>query len=225
MRLIEKMLSKRNMELAIKKVKSNKGAPGVDNMMVEEIDKYFEIHGEEIITAIMNMKYKPKPVRRVYIPKADGKQRPLGIPTVTDRVIQQSLAQILSEIYEPHFSENSYGFRPNRSAHNAMEQVLEYLNEGYEWVIDMDIEKYFDTVHHDKLISILREHVNEREILHLIRTFLKAGVMEDGLVSPNEAGVPQGGPLSPVLSNIYLDKLDKELEERGLRFVRYADDG
>lgn len=225
MRLIEKMLSKRNMELAIKKVKSNKGAPGVDNMMVEEIDKYFEIHGEEIITAIMNMKYKPKPVRRVYIPKADGKQRPLGIPTVTDRVIQQALAQILSEIYEPHFSENSYGFRSNRSAHNAMEQVLEYLNEGYEWVIDMDIEKYFDTVHHDKLISILREHVNEREILHLIRSFLKAGVMEDGLVSPNEAGVPQGGPLSPVLSNIYLDKLDKELEERGLRFVRYADDG
>ena len=224
MRLIEKMLSKENVELAMKKVKSNKGAPGVDKMMVDEIDEYFIMHGEEVTNTILNMKYKPKPVRRVYIPKTDGKQRPLGIPTVIDRVIQQALAQILSEIYEPHFSENSYGFRPNRSAHDAMEQVLEYLNEGYEWVTDMDIEKYFDTVHHDKLISILRERVNEREILFLIRSFLKAGVMEDGLISPNETGVPQGGPLSPILSNIYLDKLDKELEERGLRFVRYADD-
>ena len=202
MRLIEKMLSKENVELAMKKVKSNKGAPGVDKMMVDEIDEYFIMHGEEVTNTILNMKYKPKPVRRVYIPKTDGKQRPLGIPTVIDRVIQQALAQILSEIYEPHFSENSYGFRPNRSAHDAMEQVLEYLNEGYEWVIDMDIEKYFDTVHHDKLISILREHVNEKEILYLIRSFLKAGVMEDGLISPNETGVPQGGPLSPILSNI-----------------------
>lgn len=224
MRLIEEMLSKENVELAIKRVKSNKGAPGVDKMTVDEIDQYFVVHGEQVISEILNMKYKPKPVRRVYIPKADGKQRPLGIPTVIDRVVQQALAQILSKIYEPYFSENSYGFRPNRSAHEAMEQVLEYLNEGYEWVIDMDIEKYFDTVHHDKLISILREHVNEREVLYLIRSFLRAGVMEDGLISPNETGVPQGGPLSPILSNIYLDKFDKELEERGLRFVRYADD-
>lgn len=224
MRLIEEMLSKENVELAIKRVKSNKGAPGVDKMTVDEIDQYFVVHGEQVISEILNMKYKPKPVRRVYIPKADGKQRPLGIPTVIDRVVQQALAQILSKIYEPYFSENSYGFRPNRSAHDAMEQVLEYLNEGYEWVIDMDIEKYFDTVHHDKLISILREHVNEREVLYLIRSFLRAGVMEDGLISPNETGVPQGGPLSPILSNIYLDKFDKELEERGLRFVRYADD-
>lgn len=224
MRLIEKILSKENVEQAIRKVKSNKGAPGVDKMTVDEIDEYFKQNGKELIDSIQHMKYKPKPVRRVYIPKSDGNTRPLGIPTVIDRVIQQAMAQIVSEIYDPHFSENSYGFRPRRSAHDAMNKVLENLNEGYEWVIDMDIEKYFDTVNHDKLISILREHVNEREVLYLIRSFLKAGVMENGLTCPNESGVPQGGPLSPILSNIYLDELDKELEARGLRFVRYADD-
>lgn len=224
MRVIEEMLSKENLEKAIRKVKSNKGAPGIDKMTVNEIDEYFKLNGKEIISSIKNMKYKPKPVRRVYIPKSNGSTRPLGIPTVVDRVIQQAIAQIVSEIYEPYFSENSYGFRPNRSAHDAMNKVLENLNDGYEWVIDMDIEKYFDTVNHDKLISILREHVNEREVLYLIRSFLGAGVMENGLTSPNESGVPQGGPLSPILSNIYLDKFDKELEERGLRFVRYADD-
>ena len=220
MRLIEKILSKENVEQAIRKVKSNEGAPGVDKMTVDEIDEYFKMNGKELINSVLNMKYKPKPVRRVYIPKADGNTRPLGIPTVIDRVIQQAMEQILSEIYEPHFSESSYGFRPRRSAHDAMNKVLESLNEGYEWVIDMDIEKYFDTVNHDKLISILREHVNEREVLYLIRSFLKAGVMENGLTSPNESG----GPLSPILSNIYLDEFDKELEARGLRFVRYADD-
>ena len=141
-----------------------------------------------------------------------------------DRVIQQAVAQVLSRGYERYFSEHSYGFRPNRSQHMAIEKVLEYLNEGYEWVVDLDIEKYFDTVNHDKLISILRERINDAPTLHLIRSFLKAGVMEDGLVSPTEEGVPQGGPLSPVLSNVYLDKLDKELESRGLRFVRFADD-
>ncbi len=150
--------------------------------------------------------------------------RPLGIPTVVDRVIQQAIAQVLSRGYERYFSEFSYGFRPNRDCHMAIEKVLEYLNSGYEWVIDLDIEKYFDTVNHDKLISILRERINDACTLHLIRSFLKAGVMEDGLVSPTEWGVPQGGPLSPVLSNVYLDKLDKELEGRGLHFVRYADD-
>lgn len=224
MRMIEMILSKENVGRAIRKVKSNKGAPGIDEMTVEEIDEYFETKGEEIINSVRNMKYKPMPVRRVYIPKSNGSKRPLGIPVVIDRVIQQATAQILSEIYEPHFSNSSYGFRPNRSAHDAMRQVLENLNEGYEWVIDMDIEKYFDTVNHDKLISILRERVNEREVLYLIRSFLKAGIMEDGLISASESGVPQGGPLSPILSNIYLDKLDKELETRGLRFVRYADD-
>ena len=224
MKLIEKILSEENLNEAMKRVEANKGASGVDKMQVSELESYFKEHKEEIKTSIMEMKYKPQPVRRVYIPKPNGKKRPLGIPTVADRVIQQAVAQVLSQIYDSSFSENSYGFRPNRSAHDAIDKVLEYLNEGYEWVIDLDIEKYFDTVNHDKLISILREKVNDKTTLHLIRAFLRAGVMENGLVSPTEVGVPQGGPLSPILSNIYLDKFDKELEERGLKFSRYADD-
>ena len=224
MKLIERILSEENLNEAIKKVKANKGACGVDKMPVSELDEYFSKHREEIKTSIMEMRYKPQPVRRVYIPKANGKKRPLGIPTVVDRVIQQAIAQVLNQIYDKTFSDNSYGFRPNRSAHDAMFKALDYLNEGYEWVIDLDIEKYFDTVNHDKLISILREKVNDKTTLHLIRAFLRAGVMEKGLESPSETGVPQGGPLSPILSNIYLDKFDKELEERGLRFARYADD-
>lgn len=224
MKLIEKILSEENLNEAMKRVEANKGASGVDKMQVSELESYFKEHKEEIKTSIMEMKYKPQPVRRVYIPKPNGKKRPLGIPTVADRVIQQAIAQVLSQIYDASFSDNSYGFRPNRSAHDAIEKVLVYLNEGYEWVIDLDIEKYFDTVNHDKLISILREKVNDKTTLHLIRAFLRAGVMENGLVSPTEVGVPQGGPLSPILSNIYLDKFDKELEERGLKFSRYADD-
>lgn len=224
MKLIKEILSDENLNEAMKKVKINKGAPGIDRMPVSEIDEYFRVHKDEIKTSIMEMKYKPQAVRRVYIPKANGKKRPLGIPTVVDRVIQQAVAQKLSQIYDASFSENSYGFRENRSAHDAVEKALDYLNEGYEWVIDLDIEKYFDTVNHDKLISILREKVNDKTTLHLIRAFLRAGVMEKGLVSPTEIGVPQGGPLSPILSNIYLDKFDKELETRGLHFVRYADD-
>ena len=224
MELIEWILSERNLKAAIRSVKGNKGAAGIDEMTVEELDEYFQKHGEDIKAQIRGKKYKPQPVRRVYIPKANGKQRPLGIPTVVDRVIQQATAQVLSLGYERYFSQYSHGFRPHRSCHTAMEQALEYLNEGYEWVIDLDIEKYFDTVNHDKLVSILREHINDATTLHLIRAFLRAGVMENGLVSPSEKGVPQGGPLSPVLSNVYLDKLDKELEARGLHFVRYADD-
>ena len=224
MELIEKILSEENINEAIKRVKSNKGAPGVDKMTVNEIDEYFRVHKEEIKNSIMAMKYKPQPVRRVYIPKANGKKRPLGIPVVTDRVVQQMIAQQLNQIYEPTYSDHSYGFRTGRDCHGAIEEVLQYLNEGYEWVIDLDIEKYFDTVNHDKLISILREKDNDKTTLHLIRSFLRAGVMEDGLVSSTTVGVPQGGPLSPELSNIYLDKFDKELESRGLRFVRYADD-
>ncbi|ALJ23762.1 group II intron reverse transcriptase/maturase [Lactobacillus gallinarum] len=224
MELIERILSQNNLKEAIRRVKINKGAPGVDKRMVDELDSCFRKHQAEIKDTIMKMKYRPQAVRRVYIPKANGKKRPLGMPTVVDRVIQQAIEQVLMKIYDPHFSEHSYGFRPRRSAHDAIEEVLEYLNEGYQWVIDLDIEKYFDTVNHDKLISILRERANDKTTLHLIRSFLKAGVMEDGLVKPNKLGVPQGGPLSPILSNIYLDKMDQELEQRGLHFVRYADD-
>ena len=224
MELIEKILSEDSINEAIEKVVSNKGAAGVDSMTTAEVESYYFTHGFEIITQIKNKIYKPLPVRRVYIPKPNGKKRPLGIPAVKDRVIQQSLAQALSDIYEPHFSDYSYGFRKGRSQHDAMNKVLEYLNDGYEWVIDLDIKKYFDTVNHDKLVSILRERVKDDITLHLIRSILKSGIMEDGLVSPSEEGVPQGSPVSCVLSNIYLDKFDKELEARGLRFARFADD-
>lgn len=222
--LIERILDKVNFRLAIVKVKENKGAAGIDKMPVEVLDQYFNAHGNEIKEQIREKKYKPQPVRRVYIPKANGGKRPLGIPTAADRVVQQAVAQVLAKGYERYFSEHSYGFRPERNCQMAIEEVLGYLNEGYEWVIDLDIEKYFDTVNHDKLISILRERIKEDKTLHLIRSFLRAGIMEDGLTSPSIEGVPQGGPLSPVLSNVYLDKLDRELEARGLHFVRYADD-
>ena len=224
MELIDRILDDENIKAAIHAVKSNKGAAGIDKMTVDALEAYMAVHWGEIKQQIRAKQYKPQPVRRVYIPKANGKQRPLGIPTVVDRVIQQAVAQVLSLGYERYFSEHSYGFRPNRDCHKAVGKALEYLNEGCEWVVDLDIEKYFDTVNHDKLISILRERINDAPTLHLIRGFLKAGVMEEGIVSPTEEGVPQGGPLSPVLSNVYLDKLDRELESRGLRFVRYADD-
>ena len=224
MELIEKILSEENLQKAIRKVKKNKGAPGVDKMTVQEVDEWFNQYKEELISKILNKQYKPMPVKRVYIPKPNGKQRPLGIPTVVDRVIQQAMLQVLNEIYEPVFSEHSYGFRPKRSAHMAMEEVLGYLNDGYEWIVDLDIEKFFDTVNHDKLISILRERVNDSKTLHLIRAYLQAGVLDKGFISSTTVGTPQGGPISVILSNIYLDKFDKELESRNLRFARYADD-
>ncbi len=224
MKLMEKILSKKNLEMAIRKVKQNKGAPGVDKMTVYEIEDWFNQYKEEIISKIMNKQYRPMPVKRVYIPKPNGKQRPLGIPTVVDRVIQQAMLQVLTEIYEPIFSEHSFGFRPRRSAHMAMEEVLQYLNEGDKWIVDLDIEKFFDTVNHDKLISILRENVNDATTLHLIRAYLRAGVLDNGLIKSTTVGSPQEGPISVILSNIYLDKFDKEVESRNLRFVRYADD-
>lgn len=224
MKLMEVILQDENLEEAIKRVKSNKGVAGVDKMTVDEIDEYFKANKETIKKRILEKKYRPQPVKRVYIPKSNGKKRPLGIPTVVDRGIQQAITQVLSKIYDDTFSDNSFGFRPNRSAQDAIMRTLDYLNEGYEWVIDLDIEAYFDTVNHDKLISILRERVSDSATLHLIRKFLQAGIMEKGLVKANTIGMPQGGPLSPILSNIYLDKFDKELESRGLHFVRYADD-
>ena len=224
MKLMEKILSEENLQKAIRKVKQNKGAPGVDKMTVKEVEYWFKQYQDELISKIMNKQYRPMPVKRVYIPKPNGKQRPLGIPTVVDRVIQQAMAQVLNTIYEPIFSEHSFGFRPRRSAHMAMEEVLQYLNEGYEWIVDLDIEKFFDTVNHDKLISILRENVNDATTLHLIRAYLRAGVLDNGLIKSTTVGTPQGGPISVILSNIYLDKFDKELESRNLRFVRYADD-
>lgn len=224
MKLMEKILSEENLQKAIRKVKQNKGAPGVDKMTVKEVEYWFKQYQDELISKIMNKQYRPMPVKRVYIPKPNGKQRPLGIPTVVDRVIQQAMAQVLNTIYEPIFSEHSFGFRPRRSAHMAMEEVLQYLNEGYEWIVDLDIEKFFDTVNHDKIISILRENVNDATTLHLIRAYLRAGVLDNGLIKSTTVGAPQGGPISVILSNIYLDKFDKELESRNLRFVRYADD-
>ena len=224
MELIDVITSKENLNKAYKKVKANKGAGGVDGMEVEELGTYIRENKDIIIQSIRNRTYMPKPVRRVYIPKDNGKKRPLGIPTVLDRVIQQAIAQPIIEIYEAIFSEYSYGFRPGRSCHDAIKQALDYLNEGYEWVIDIDIEQFFDKVNHDKLIQILREQVNDSTTLNLIRKYLKAGMMENGLEQATVTGVPQGGPLSVVLSNVYLDKLDKELEQRGLRFTRYADD-
>lgn len=224
MELIDVITSKENLNRAYKKVVANKGAGRVDGMKVEELGTYIKENKDEIIRSVRSRTYVPKPVRRVYIPKGDGKMRPLGIPTVLDRVIQQAVAQPITDIYEGTFSEFSYGFRPGRSCHDAINQALKYLNEGYEWVIDIDIEQFFDKVNHDKLIQILREQVNDSTTLNLIRKYLKVGVMEKGLEKATMTGVPQGGPLSVVLSNVYLDKLDKELEQRGLRFTRYADD-
>lgn len=224
MELIEVITSKENLNRAYKKVVENRGAGGIDEMTVKELGDYIRENKDSIVSSLRNRTYMPKPVRRVYIPKSNGKKRPLGIPTVLDRTIQQAIAQPISDIYEKVFSEYSYGFRPNRSCHDAIKQALEYLNDGYEWVVDIDIEQFFDKVNHDKLIQILREQVNDSTTLNLIRKYLRAGVMENGLEKATKTGVPQGGPLSVILSNIYLDKLDKELEQRGLRFTRYADD-
>ena len=223
-RLMDEFLSIANLNAAYLKVKKNGGAPGIDGMTVEEALPYLQEHLEEIVRRITKGKYKPSPVKRVEIPKPDGGVRLLGVPTVVDRVIQQALVQVLTPIFEATFSENSYGFRPNRSAHQAILKAKEYYEEGYSHVVDLDLEKYFDTVNHDILMNMVMHEVKERPIIRLIRAFLKSGVMVNGVVISTEEGTPQGGNLSPLLSNIYLTRLDKILEERGHKFVRYADD-
>ena len=224
MELLEKVLDDKNLFEAYKQVYKNKGASGIDGVTVDELGHYMYLHKEEIKEQIRNRKYKPSPVRRVYIPKDNGDKRGLGIPTVVDRLIQQAIVQVLSPIYEQQFSETSYGFRPNRSCEMAIVKLLEYFNDGYTWVVDIDLQKFFDTVCHDKLISIIMKTIHDGELVSLIRKYLVSGVMENGVVSPTKVGTPQGGNLSPLLSNIMLNELDKELEKRGLRFTRYADD-
>lgn len=222
--LLEKILSRDNMNVAFKRVKANKGASGIDNMQVAELLQYLKENGNQLKEYIRNGKYNPKAVRRVEIPKTDGSKRKLGIPTVVDRVIQQAIVQQLNIIYEPIFSENSYGFRPNKSAHDAVLKAKEIMNNGYKWVVDLDLDKFFDTVNQDLLISIIRKTVNEDKVVSLIRKYLQAGVLVNGVFEKTEQGTPQGGNISPILSNIMLNELDKELEKRGLEFVRYADD-
>jgi len=223
-RLLEAILERENMRQALKRVTSNKGAPGIDGMSVGQLGSYLRRHWPKIRQALLAGTYRPLPVRRVEIPKPNGGKRPLGIPTVLDRLIQQAVAQRLQPIWEPHFSEKSFGFRPGRCQHDAMRQAKSYLVDGYRNIVDIDLEKFFDQVNHDRLMSRLATRIGDKRVLRLVRRFLSAGVMIGGLVSPVIEGTPQGGPLSPLLSNIVLDELDKELEKRDLRFVRYADD-
>ena len=222
--LLEKILSRDNMFVALDKVKANKGAGGIDGISVDEIDQYLRDNRVDIRDKIRKRKYKPKPVRRVEIPKPDGGVRNLGIPTVVDRVIEQAMAQILTPIAEPHFSEYSYGFRPDRRAEQAIIKLLEYFNDGYTYVVDIDLEKFFDNVPQDKLMTLVHNLINDPDTESLIRKYLNAGVMKKGKYEATPRGTPQGGNLSPLLSNIMLNELDKELEARGLHFVRYADD-
>lgn len=222
--LLEMILSPDNLNKAYLSVKRNKGAGGIDKMEVNELGDYLRNHKDQLIVSILQGKYRPNAVRRVEIPKDGGKSRMLGIPTLVDRVIQQAIFQELSKLYEPHFSDNSYGFRPKRSAHQALIRSKQFISEGYHYAVDMDLEKFFDTVNHSRLIEILSRTVKDNRVLSLIHRYLNAGVQVGGVISPSKEGVPQGGPLSPLLSNIMLNELDKELERRGHRFVRYADD-
>ena len=224
-KLLEKILSNDNLNQAFKKVKSNKGAGGVDGMKVDELLSFLKNNGKQLKQQIMEGKYKPNPVRRVEIPKeTKGEFRKLGVPTVVDRVFQQAITQVLSPIYEKQFSENSYGFRPCRSAHDALKQCQTNVNDGYVYVVDMDLEKFFDTVCQSKLIEVLSRTIKDGRVISLIHKYLNAGVISRGIFEKTEVGMPQGGPLSPLLSNIMLNELDKELTHRGHRFVRYADD-
>ena len=223
-RLMEEVCERENCERALRKVQANKGSAGIDRMTVKELPVYLKTHWPDIGEQLLGGTYRPQPVKRVEIPKPDGGKRKLGIPTVLDRFIQQAVLQVLQSRWDPTFSPHSHGFRPRHSAHQAVAQAQEYIAEGYGWVVDLDLEKFFDRVHHDRLMAALAKRIADKRMLKLIRAFLTAGVMENGLVSPVDEGTPQGGPLSPLLSNIVLDELDREVERRGHRFVRYADD-
>jgi len=222
--MLERILSKDNLNQAYKKVKANKGSPGIDGMTVEELLPYLKREGQALRQKILAGEYKPQPVRRVEIPKPDGGVRLLGIPTVVDRMIQQAIAQELNKTVDADFSESSYGFRPKRSAHQAIMAARGYIEQGYNWTVDIDLEKFFDRVNHDKLMSLVARKVKDKRVLKLIRRYLESGIMLNGVKVKSEEGTPQGGPLSPLLANIMLDELDKELEKRGHKFCRYADD-
>ena len=221
---MEEVCERENYKQALRRVRANKGSPGVDGMTVHKLAGHLKQHWPAIREQLLTGTYKPQPVKRVEIPKPDGGVRKLGIPAVLDRFIQQAVMQVLQRRWDRTFSEHSYGFRPKRSAHQAVAAAQQYITEGYRWVVDLDLEKFFDRVNHDKLMAKIAERVNDKRMLKLIRAFLQAGVMENGLVSSVDEGTPQGGPLSPLLSNIVLDDLDQELGRRHLRYARYADD-
>jgi RNA-directed DNA polymerase len=222
--MLEKILSRENLNLAYKKVKSNRGSPGIDGMTVEELLPFLKQQGETLRQSILAGEYKPQPVRQVEIPKPDGGVRQLGIPTVADRLIQQAIAQELNQTFDADFSANSYGFRPGKNAHQAIMAARGYIEQGNRWTVDIDLERFFDRVNHDKLMALLARKVTDKRVLKLIREYLESGIMLSGVKVKNEEGTPQGGPLSPLLANIMLDELDKELEQRGHKFCRYADD-
>ncbi len=222
--LLERILARDNLNRAYKRVKSNKGAPGIDGMSVEDALPWLREHGEELVESIRNGKYKPQPVRRKEIPKSDGGVRKLGIPTVVDRIIQQAIAQQLVPIYEPQFSDNSFGYRPGRSGQQAIQRVKEYAEKGYTQAVLVDLSKYFDTLNHELLMNLMRKRIHDKRVIELIKRYLKAGVMENGLLVKTEEGSPQGGPLSPLLANIYLNEYDQEMARRGVPVIRYADD-
>jgi RNA-directed DNA polymerase len=222
--LMEEVCERENCRQALARVRANKGSAGVDGMTVQQLPEHLKQHWPVIREQLLSGTYKPQPVKRVEIPKPDGGIRKPGIPTVLDRFIQQAVMQVLQRKWDRTFSQHSYGFRPGRSAHQAVEQAQKYVAEGNRWVVDLDLEKFFDQVNHDRLMAKIAERVGDKRMLKLIRALLTAGVLEDGLVSPVDEGTPQGGPLSPLLSNLVLDEFDRELERRGLRFARYADD-
>ena len=222
--LLERILARDNLNRAYKRVKSNEGAPGIDGMSVEDALPWLREHREELLESIRSGKYKPQPVRRKEIPKPDGGVRKLGIPTVVDRIIQQAMAQQLVPIYEPQFSDNSFGYRPGRSGQQAIQRVKEYAEKGYTQAVLVDLSKYFDTLNHELLMNLMRKSIHDKRVIELIKRYLKAGVMENGLLVKTEEGSPQGGPLSPLLANIYLNEYDQEMARRGVPVIRYADD-